>query len=237
MLGDDVGEAVSGVNTQVDRIHEGVADPCGGTVFEAVHGFAARVMAGDLIVIVPSGVGNGKFHFIHGRNSTGDVDATVGTQIPIDAEATHDDALEQLAPELHLAHDGLTVVDSEAVLGDEVVPVKAPSVSDLIGLSEKVTFTESKVSVEAVPYVGAEIVVVLEKDGLLPAFGGGFLEGAVVASQTMIAVGFQADVAAHAMDGAGVIEPVIADVQLSAFTKLLVLQEEIVCAGMGFVVP
>ena len=42
LLGNDVGETVTGIDTQVDGIEEGVAELCGGTVLKAVHGFAAR---------------------------------------------------------------------------------------------------------------------------------------------------------------------------------------------------
>ena len=98
ILGDDVGEAVLAINAHVDQVGDAVADAGGEAVFKAVHGFAASKVRGDVLV-----VGGGvhglevvveESDFVKEFHSSGEVDTSVATQIPVDAPKADDDPLQ-----------------------------------------------------------------------------------------------------------------------------------------------
>ena len=76
-------------------------------------------------------------------------------------------------------------------------------------------------TVEAIPSVGVQIIVLLEEGRFLPAFLFHLFEGTVLA---VAVVGKQVDVATHTADGAGVVESHVADIKFFALTKVSVFQ-------------
>ena len=234
ILDDDVGETVTGIDADVHDVHDTVAESGRGTVFKEIHGLASLVVADHFGIIVVSGVRGVVLQVVDSLHPTSDVDSSVGSQVPVDADATHHNALKHFTAELHLPDDGFSVGE-ECVIVNKAVPIESPAEANLIGFAEKVTLTESKVAVEAIPGVCEQVVVILEVSGLLPTFIINLLEGAVVASETSV-VFFQAGLATHAVDGAGVVESVIADIQFSAFTQVFVFHDDACRIGGNFVI-